>query len=119
MNVKSSGTRLPAQVKTKMRNKSSQSLIKVCGIVFLLIFALLTSSCSKSEKLSKKDWLYLMEDLRLRKNSLELEKSYLKEVLKDSLLIDSLRIELQNCYDEIEKIRKIDSSQIDKDSFIE
>ncbi|MCR4416567.1 MAG: hypothetical protein NUV92_02305 [Ignavibacteria bacterium] len=107
------------QVKIRNRNKSSQSLIKTCGIFFLFILFLTISGCSKSERLSKKDWFYLMEDLRLRKNNLELEKSYLKEVLKDSLLVDSLRIELKNCNDEIEKFKEFDSSQVGKGFFID
>lgn len=92
-----------------MRNRIQNFPLKVCGIGIFIFLILFFIGCFSTDRLTKKEWSELMEDLRLRKNSLELEKSYLKKVLLDSLLIDSLIIELKKCEEEIELLKKIDT----------
>jgi len=97
-----------------MRNKFQNIIFKVFGIGIL---TLMFSTGCNSNRLTRSEWFNLMEDLRLRKNSLELEKSYLKSVLTDSLLIDSLRIELKKCEEEIEELKSKDTTNIDEFDF--
>jgi hypothetical protein len=63
-----------------MRNKFQNLIFKVLGIGILIL--MISTGCN-SDRLTRSEWFNLMEDLRLRKNSLELEKSYLKSVLTD------------------------------------
>lgn len=101
-----------------MRNKFNDFLLKVSGsgiLIFLVSF--LIAGCMASEKMTRKELAELKENLRLRKNSLELEKSYLKKILADSLLIDSLKIELKKCEEEIENLKNIDTTNPDGKKF--
>jgi len=97
-----------------MRNKFQNIIFKVLGIGILTL--MISTGCN-SNRLTRNEWFNLMEDLRLRKNSLELEKSYLKSVLTDSLLIDSLRIELKKCEEEIEELKSKDTTNVDEFDF--
>ena len=97
-----------------MRNKFQNIIFKVLGIGILIL--MISTGCN-SNRLTRSEWFNLMEDLRLRKNSLELEKSYLKSVLTDSLLIDSLRIELKKCEEEIEELKSKDTTNVDEFDF--
>jgi len=97
-----------------MRNKFQNIIFKDLGIGILTL--MISTGCN-SDKLTRSEWFNLMEDLRLRKNSLELEKSYLKSVLTDSLLIDSLRIELKKCEEEIEELKSKDTTNVDEFDF--
>ncbi|MGB9664132.1 MAG: hypothetical protein ACPL25_04315 [Ignavibacteria bacterium] len=94
-----------------MRNKFNKFLLKVCvsGILIFLV-SFLINGCGTSERMSRKELAELKENLRMRKNSLELEKSYLKKILADSLLVDSLKIELKKCEEEIVNLKNIDST---------
>jgi len=97
-----------------MRNKFQNIIFKALGIGILTL--MISTGCN-SNRLTRSEWFNLMEDLRLRKISLELEKSYLKSVLTDSLLIDSLRIELKKCEEEIEELKSKDTTNVDEFDF--
>lgn len=94
-----------------MRNKIQNSLLKAIEMTILSFLIAFFIGCN-SHRLTRNEWFNLMEDLRLRKNSLELEKSYLKSVLADSLTIDSLRIKLKKCEEETEKLKLSDTTKL-------
>lgn len=95
-----------------MRNKFYIFLLKVIEFgITILVLSFLINGCSTTDKMTKKELTDFREDLRLRRNSLELERSYLKNILADSLAIDSLRVELKKCKEEIENIINSDSSK--------
>lgn len=64
-------------------------------MMFIWIFAIM--SYSQEKKIKKSEFDDLMIDLRLRKQSLEMEKNYLRKFLDSLNYIDSLREELEKC----------------------
>jgi len=68
-------------------------------VIVILIFISSLNIFSQDLKLKKSEVKYLMEDLRLRKNSLELEREYLINFLQSVTDLDSLKNELKKCKD--------------------
>ena len=66
-------------------------------ILLVMMISLSSNLFSQDLKLKKSIWKSLMEDLRLRKNSLELEKEYLKNILSSTNELDSLKNLLDKC----------------------
>ncbi len=82
-----------------------------------MILTFLISGCSTTDKMTRKELVELKENLRLRLNSLELERSYLQKILADSMAIDSLRFELEKCKQEIENLINSDSTKSGEKDF--
>lgn len=66
-------------------------------LTVILIFIFSIKCFSQDLKLKKSELKYLMEDLRLRKKSLEMEREYLMNFLQSIKDLDSLRNELNKC----------------------
>lgn len=65
--------------------------------IIILMLIVIEFGYSQEMRLKKSEYDDLMVDLRLRKQSLEREREYLKKFLDSLQILDSLKNDLENC----------------------
>lgn len=89
---------------------------KYIGIILLVVIIFFYPNLfSQDLKMEKSVWENLIEDLRLRKNSLELEREFLKDYLSTIKELDSLKNLLEKCREQNKFKQNQDTLQNNQD----